>query len=108
MNTFERVRTIVANMLTINETKVTPDAYLYKDLGADSLGMMEISMAVEEEFGIKIDDEEAYALETVQQIVDCIELKSGVNAGAKTTTDAHDRMLPDSEMMIAPKLEVLR
>ena len=78
MNTFERVRPILVKMLSVCEEKITPNASLTNDLGADSLALVEISLAVEEQFGIRLDDEETFALDTVQQIVDCIEAKTAV------------------------------
>ena len=78
MNTFECVRPILVKMLSVNEEKITPNASLTNDLGADSLALVEISLAVEEQFGIRLDDEETFALDTVQQIVDCIEAKTAV------------------------------
>jgi acyl carrier protein len=88
MKTYSRVRTIVAGLLTIREEQVTPEASLQDDLGADSLALVEISMAIEEQFDIHLDDEEAFALKTVQQIVDCIETKTGSAAGAKVAAVA--------------------
>jgi acyl carrier protein len=73
-NTFERVRGIVAQRLDIREEQITPEASLKDDLAADSLDLVEITMALEEEFEIEFGDE-AMALTTMQQIVDYIQGK---------------------------------
>jgi acyl carrier protein len=77
MTTFERVRKILVDQLgDISEAEVTPAASIVDDLGADSLDVVEIVMALEEEFEIEIPDEEAEKIKTVQQIVDHIEEKA--------------------------------
>jgi acyl carrier protein len=73
MNTFERVRAIVANRLDRDEDSIVPDSALIGDLQADSLDVVEISMALEETFGIEIADDDMPNLQTVGQIVDYIE-----------------------------------
>jgi len=76
MTTFERVRKILVDQLgDISEAEVTPAASIVDDLGADSLDVVEIVMALEEEFEIEIPDEEAEKIKTVQQIVDYIDEK---------------------------------
>lgn len=59
MNVNEAVKRILVEHLGVDETKVTPDATLVDDLGADSLDMVELTMAFEEEFSIEIPDDEA-------------------------------------------------
>jgi len=76
MTTFERVRKILVDQLgDISEDEVVPTASIVDDLGADSLDVVEIVMALEEEFEIEIPDEDAEKIKTVQQIVDYIEEK---------------------------------
>ena len=76
MTTFERVRKILVDQLgDISEDEVTPEASIVDDLGADSLDVVEIVMALEEEFEIEIPDEDAEKIKKVQQIVDYIEEK---------------------------------
>ena len=76
MTNFERVRKILVDQLgDISEDEVTPVASIVDDLGADSLDVVEIVMALEEEFEIEIPDEDAEKIKTVQQIVDYIEEK---------------------------------
>lgn len=70
MDVLERTRRVVQAQLNVNFDEVTPEAHLNYDLGADSLDVIETVMAVEEEFGLEIEDEIAEKLLTVQQIVD--------------------------------------
>jgi len=72
---FERIRKIVANQLDVNEDKVIPAASFVDDLQADSLDMVELIMALEEEFGdagtkLEIPDTDAEKMVTVQDAVD--------------------------------------
>jgi len=64
-----RVRTIVAEQLSVDQEKVTPEANFQADLGADSLDTVELVMAFEEAFGLEIPDEEAEKIATVQDAV---------------------------------------
>lgn len=61
----ERLRKIIADQLGVEEERVTPDAHFIEDLNADSLDLVELIMALEEEFGVEISDEEANNLTTV-------------------------------------------
>ncbi len=61
----ERLRKIIADQLGVDEDKVTTDAHFIEDLNADSLDLVELIMAIEEEFGIEISDEDANQLTTV-------------------------------------------
>ncbi len=73
---FERVKKVVANQLSVDEALVTPEASFIADLGADSLDTVELVMALEEEFGCDIPDEEAEKIATVQDAVNYIEANS--------------------------------
>ena len=73
MATFEKVRDIVVEQLGVDEEQVTLEATFIDDLGADSLDIVELIMAFEEEFNIEIPDEAAAKLKTVQDVVDYIE-----------------------------------
>lgn len=64
-----RVKEIIVEQLGVNEDQVTPDAKLLEDLGADSLDAVELVMAIEEEFGIEVPDDEAEGLTTMGHIV---------------------------------------
>ena len=70
---FEKLKEIVANQLGIDVSKVVPSADFTKELGADSLDVVELVMAFEEEFEIEIDDEVAGEMATVQDAIDYIE-----------------------------------
>ena len=71
--TIDKVKAALVDILSIDEDAITPEADLIKDLGADSLDAVELVMAMEEEYGIEIPDEEVANLTTVQAIVDYIE-----------------------------------
>jgi acyl carrier protein len=76
---FERVKAIIVEQLGVDEEKVTMDARFREDLEADSLDLVEFIMAVEDEFGGEISDEEAQQIKTVGQAVDY--LKQRMEAG---------------------------
>ena len=61
----QRVKKIIVEQLSVNADQVTPEAKFIEDLGADSLDIVELVMALEEEFGLDIPDEEADKLKTV-------------------------------------------
>ena len=74
MDTFERVKKVVVDQLSIEDANsVTPEASFTADLGADSLDTVELVMALEEEFGCEIPDEEAEKINTVQDAVQYID-----------------------------------
>ncbi|MGM9993755.1 MAG: acyl carrier protein [Candidatus Avigastranaerophilus sp.] len=72
----ERVKKVVIEQLSVDESIVTPEASFTADLGADSLDTVELVMAFEEEFGCEIPDEEAEKIATVQDAVNYIEANS--------------------------------
>jgi acyl carrier protein len=72
-DTFDRVKKIVKEQLDVEEAKIVPLASFTDDLGADSLDIVELVMALEEEFEIEIPDEAAEKILTVQEVVDYIE-----------------------------------
>ena len=71
--TFERVRTVVADVLGLDEDQVTMESDFAADLGADSLDAVELIMALEDEFGITITDEDAEEIRTVADAVKYID-----------------------------------
>lgn len=73
MSVFERVRDIVVEELGVEPEEVTAEASFLDDLGADSLDIVELIMAFEEEFDLEIPDEEAENIGTVQDVIDYIE-----------------------------------
>ena len=70
---FEKVRDILADQLEINPDAITMETNIMEDLGADSLDVVELIMALESEFGIMINDETAATLVTVSEIVKFLE-----------------------------------
>lgn len=68
----ERVKKIVVEQLGVNENEVSSGSSFVDDLGADSLDTVELVMALEEEFGTEIPDEQAEKITTVQQAVEYI------------------------------------
>ena len=72
----EKVKKIVVEQLGVAEDQVTPEAKFIEDLGADSLDQVELVMALEEEFGADIPDEEAEKLTTVGDAIAYVESKS--------------------------------
>lgn len=74
-NIFDRIKKIIAEHLDVEESKITPEASLTDDLGADSFDTVELIMALEEQFEIEISDEEAQEIITVKHAVDFINNK---------------------------------
>jgi acyl carrier protein len=70
---FEKVKSIVADQLDVEEEKVTAEASITEDLGADSLDVVDLVMSIEEEFDIEIPDEAVENIKTVGDIVSYIE-----------------------------------
>ncbi len=73
---FEKIRPIIAEQLSIDENEVTLESSFIDDLGADSLDIVELIMALEEEFNMEIPDEEAEKIGTVGDVVDYIKKNS--------------------------------
>ena len=73
----ERVKKVIVDQLNnVDETQVVETASFTTDLGADSLDIVELVMAFEEEFGIEIPDDEAEKIQTVKDAIDYIESHS--------------------------------
>ena len=68
----EKLRKIIADQLGVEEERVTAEAHFIEDLNADSLDLVELIMALEEEFGVEISDEDANSLTTVGATQDYI------------------------------------
>ncbi len=73
MADFEKIKSIITEQLGVDEAEVTPDSDFVTDLGADSLDTVELVMALEEEFGIEISDEDAEKIKTVGDVVKYID-----------------------------------
>jgi acyl carrier protein len=73
MDPFEKVQEIIVEQLGVDPDKVTREARFNEDLEADSLDLVELIMAFEDEFGGEISDEEAQQIKTVGQAVDYLE-----------------------------------
>ena len=77
MATFDKVRDIVVEQLGVEADDVTMESTFIDDLGADSLDIVELIMAFEEEFSIEIPDEAAEKIKTVQDVVNYIDQNQG-------------------------------
>jgi acyl carrier protein len=69
----EKVKKMIVEQLGVNESEVVPEAKFIDDLGADSLDIVELVMALEDEYGIEIPDEDAEKIETVGDAIRYIE-----------------------------------
>jgi len=72
MSIEDKVKEIIVEQLGANAEDVTPAASFIDDLGADSLDTVELVMALEEEFGVEIPDEDAEGIKTVQNAIDYV------------------------------------
>ena len=70
---FDEIKDIIIDQLQVEESEVTMDTNLMKDLSADSVEAVEIIMAIEEEYGIEIPDEDAETFQTVGDLVKYVE-----------------------------------
>lgn len=77
VNIEDRVKSTVVNQLGVDIKNVKLNSSLIDDLGADSLDIVELVMAMEEEFGLEIPDEDAEKIKTVGDVIQYIEAKSG-------------------------------
>ena len=74
--TLDKIKEIIAEQLSVEEDAVKMETHLMKDLEADSLDAVEIIMAIEDEFGIEVPDEDAEKFQTVSDIVSYVEDKA--------------------------------
>lgn len=75
MSAAEKVKAIIVDQLGVSEDEIKPEASFVEDLGADSLDLTELIMAMEEEFDVEIEDEEAQKILKVQDAIAFVESK---------------------------------
>lgn len=73
MALFDEIKAEIVKQLNVEADKVTPEAEFVKDLNADSLDVVELIMALEEQFNVEIPDEEANKIQKVSDVVEFIE-----------------------------------
>jgi acyl carrier protein len=77
MSIEEKVIEIISQKLNLSKDQIKPEASFVDDLGADSLDLVELVMAMEEAFGMEVPDEEAEKLRTVKDVIEYIKVKTG-------------------------------
>ena len=82
MSVEAKVKSIIAEQLGVGEDEIKIESAFIEDLGADSLDIVELVMAFEEEFGIEIPDEAAEKISKVQEAVDYIEAHQGTSGAS--------------------------
>lgn len=70
---YDKLKTMVADRLHVSEDEITPDSKFVEDLNADSLEVVELVMALEDEFGVSIPDEDAEQMVSVKDAMDYIQ-----------------------------------
>src|SRR5213596_1367167 len=80
----EKVKDIIVEQLGVNPEQVTPQASFIEDLGADSLDIVELVMAFEEEFGVEVPDEDAEKLQTVGDVINYIKERAKQQSGGES------------------------
>lgn len=75
MSTFDRVVELISSQLGIDKSKVTPQSEIISELGADSIDVFEMIMALEDELGIEVPEDKVQSLKTVQDVIALIDNK---------------------------------
>lgn len=70
---YDKICKMLAEQLKIEESKITPESEVVKDLGADSLDIVELMMTLEDEYGVTLPEGKVESVKTVQDIVDMLE-----------------------------------
>ena len=76
MALLEEIKEVVVEQLSVNADEIKEDSKFVEDLGADSLDVVELVMALEEKFDIEIPDDEAEKIQTVKDVLDYVESKA--------------------------------
>ena len=76
--TFAKVKEVIVDQLNVDEADINEDATFIDDLGADSLDVVELAMALEDEFGLQVPDDDLENIRTVQDIVDYVSKHAGM------------------------------
>lgn len=74
--TFDKIKSLLADQLDADPDEMTMETNIAKDLGADSLDVVELLMSIEDEFGVEIPDEEVENIKTIGELVEYIEANS--------------------------------
>ena len=89
-NIEEKVASIIVDQLGVDKEKVRPEADFIKDLGADSMDVVELVMAFEDNFSIQVPDQEEESIRTVQDAIDFIKKRQTAGVGGDTAGSAGD------------------
>ena len=76
---FEKVQAILAKQLRLDPDRITPESLIKKDLGADSIDILQLLMRIEDQYGIVIPDQELATFETVGDVVAFLEKQEAAN-----------------------------
>ena len=89
----EQIKKVLVEAINVDEALVTPEAKLNDDLGIDSLAAVELALEVETEFDVRIEDDELAKLETVQDIINIIEVETFEEPRITTPSEELNRVL---------------